>query len=606
MLVGRRAFKPPPPPTTEVGGGLPSLPNPRVASSRARWLRALGRLRSLPGVDLALLAEVESWVRVGVKTAFPRGPPKVRRRKNTSAFIKNRAVCLERMAVYEDMRALRKLAGVPPPGAHVQPLHAVVKEGKKARVCVDLSFNFNDYVEDFPFKMASVQDGVDLALQARSQTGRPAWFAKLDVSSCFLSFPIHEDDRHFFYCEAAGDFFQFVSLVFGRKDAPRVVSMLLDVVSAEMTDAGVAHVRYLDDFLIVATTATRAWACTHLAASMLVEFGLALSLPKVEGPLQRLEFLGIVVDSTLQTLEISEGRQEELLGLLRAASTRRRSSARRLQSLLGKLSFASVVLPGARPFLRRVIDMVSLAVKVRGQVQLTAAFRAEVRYWRDHIARWNGRCGWRAPSAVPVVFASDASTSGFAFGLESCPPGLERTLPPRFEVGAVRAGVWSAANGDAGRQASSSAIQWGEFFCPLAAVVEYGALLEGQHLVFVVDNNSDVAVINRQRTREPRVALLLRALCDASLEHNFTYAAVHRAGVENVLMDWASRPEYHRFAAAAPKLTWPRGVDGGGLGGAYPPLRVPVSLTYINSRCLRFGSKGNSATFAPSSSGWLT
>ena len=570
---------------------------PRVEEARAVWLSRLAKLRALPDVDHALLDEVEGWTRTGVKSVFPRGPPAVRRRKNTSAFNRHQGVCMERLSVYRDMGALRELAGPLPPGAHVQPLHAVVKEGKKARVCVDLSFNFNDHIPDRTFRMSSVQEGVDMALLVRSQVGRNAWFVKLDVSSCFLSFPIHEDDRKFFYCEAGGDFYQFVSLVFGRKDAPRVVTMLLDVVSSAMTDEGVAHVRYLDDFLLVATTEGRAWACAHVAAGLLVDFGLALSLPKVEGPLQRIEFLGIILDSCKQTLEISGSRQEELLGLLRSASTRRRSSLRRLESLLGKLSFAATVLPGARPFTRRIIDMVKAAKRTKGKVVLTADFRSDVRYWRDHVARWNGRASWRAPSTEPVVFASDASTSGFAYGLESCPAELERALPPRFKVGAVRAGVWSAERGDAARQSSSSEIQWGEFFCPLAAAVEYGALLGGQHLVFVVDNDSDVAVINRMRSREPRVAGLLRALCDVALKHNFTFAAVHRAGADNVLMDWASRPEFHRFAAVTPPLGWPEGA-GGALGVKFPPLRRPTSLTYVSSRCLRFGRGGNSASWA--------
>ena len=104
---------------------------------------------------------------------------------------------------------------------------------------------------------------------------------------------------------------------------------------------------------------------------------------------------------------------------------------------------------------------------------------------------------------------------------------LARTLSPHFKPGAVRMGVWSSENGDALRQSTCTAIQWGEFFCPLAAAVEYGSRLVNQHVVFVIDNNSDVAVINRQRTREPRVAELLRALCDASVAHNFTFAAVH-------------------------------------------------------------------------------
>jgi hypothetical protein len=530
--------------------------------------------------------------------------------------MKNEEVCLERLQVYKEMGALQALSGPPPPGGHIQPLHAVVKAGKKARVCVDLSQNFNDFLPDVPFRMSSVQDGVDLAMRARGQSGAPAWFVKLDISACFLSFPVHADDLRYFYCEAGGDFFQFVSLVFGRKDAPRVVSVLLDVVSAALWEAGVSHVRYLDDFLIVATTSHRAWACAHAASSLFVLFGLSLSLEKVEGPSQTIEFLGIVLDSIGEVLAISEARKHELVGLLEAFSKRQAASVKRLQSLQGKLAFAATVLPGARPFLRRIIDMSREGHN--GKRKLSVGFRSEVRYWLSHVLGWNGRASWRAPAAEPWVFASDASTSGFAYTLERCPQAVVEGLDKGFEPGTVRAGVWSAANGDAARQSTSAEIQWGEFFAPLAAVVEYGGRLENQHLLFVIDNNSDVAVINRMRSREPRVAALLRALVDASVKYNFTFAAVHRAGEANVLMDWASRPDLHRFSSSAP--VW-GGVCGlgalGGVGGEgreegdvecqpgpHPPLLIPTSIIYTNSRCLRFEQAGNSASWARSCAGW--
>ena len=372
------------------------------------------------------------------------------------------------------MGALRLLSEPPPPGGHVQPLHAVVKAAKKARVCVDLSQNFNDFLPDVPFRMATVQDAVDMATRARARSGAGAWFVKLDVSSCFLSFPIHADDLQFFYCQAGGDYYQFLAMVFGRKDAPRVVSVLLDVVSAAMADAGLAHVRYLDDFLLVATSARRAWACAHAAATLLVEFGLALALEKVEGPAQTIEFLGVVLDSVAEVLSISETRKQELLGLLQAFSKRRAASVKRLQSLQGKLCFAATVLPGARPFLRRIIDMSSGGAK--GPRALSAAFRSEVRYWAAHVLSWNGRASWRASRAEPWVFASDASTSGFAYTLERCPTGALSSLAEGFEPGAVRAGLWSLENGDACRQSTSAEIQWGEFFAPLAAVMEYMGL----------------------------------------------------------------------------------------------------------------------------------
>jgi hypothetical protein len=598
---GRRSF---PKPTSELGGGLPALATPSVWASRSHWLKTIDKLAAAEGADRPLLSTVRAWVKDGVRSTFARGPPPQEKHANTYTFRKNEVDCLERMAVYKDMGAMRKLAGLPPEGAHVQPLHAVVKQGKSTRVCFDLARNFNDFLVDNPFGMSTLQDAVDLSMDA----GAGAWYVKLDISSCFLSFPIHPDDQKYFYCEAGGDFYQFLALVFGRKDAPRVATLLLDVVSAAIRDEGVPHVRYLDDFFIVATTEGRAWACAHVASGLLVSFGLALSLKKVEGPSQSLEFLGIIIDSLREVLEISRARQDELLGMLTAFSKRKASSLQRLQSLLGKLSFATTVLPGARPFLRRIIDtMAGMAGRPRGQVCLGAEFKAEVRYWRAHLGEWNGKAAWRAPASTPFVFASDASTSGFAYGLESGPAASVKILPQGMLPGVVRTGVWSAANGDAARQQHSAEIQWGEFFCTVAAAVEYGPALKDSHVVFVVDNESDVHVINRQRSREPRVAALLRGLCDTALQYNFSFKAVHRPGVDNVLMDWASRPDLHKFAArpAVPLVAPPvlLGV-GMGLARAYSPLLISTSLTHISSRCLRFDAKDSSVKWATTCGGW--
>jgi hypothetical protein len=574
-----------PPQTEEVGGGLPALEVPDVTAARAHWLTHIDKMSSAQGVNSALLARVRTMVAEGVRSDFKKGPPPEESHRNSQTFRSHEPECLERMRVYEDMRAMRKLAGLPPPGAHVQPLHAVIKPGKKARVCFDLARNFNDFLVDETFHMASVQDAVDLAMQA----GKGAWFTKLDITACFLSFPIHPADLHYFYCEAGGDFYQFLALVFGRKDAPRVVTLLLNVVSAAVVDAGAPHVRYLDDFFLAATSPQRAWACTFTAATILTDFGLALSLPKFEGPLQRIEFLGIVIDSVKETLEISEERRHELMGLLFAFAKRKDSSVVRLLSLLGKLAFAATVLPGAKPFTRRIIDVV--AGRKFGVRRLTADFKADCRYWRRHMSEWNGTCRWRAPTATPFVFASDASTSGFAYGLESCSAEQLRRLPPGMQPGDVRSGTWSCANGDAARQQSSAQIQWGEFFCPLAAAVEFGPLLRDSHVVFVVDNESDVHVINRLRSREPRVSALLRCLCDAARQHNFSFMAVHRAGVDNVLMDWASRPSLHKFVSmpASPLVAPALGTGGVGLClSPFPPLLTPSSITHISSLCLKF------------------
>jgi hypothetical protein len=125
-------------------------------------------------------------------------------------------------------------------------------------------------------------------------------------------------------------FLRWCSMPFGLKSAPRMATLLLDIVSSAMVDAGVRHVRYLDDFLIVATSADQAWQCAHVAAELLRMFGLAWSPEKVEGPAQRLEFLGAALDSEMETLSISGERRQELLSLLTDFGQRRSSSLVRL------------------------------------------------------------------------------------------------------------------------------------------------------------------------------------------------------------------------------------------------------------------------------------
>jgi hypothetical protein len=65
-----------------------------------------------------------------------------------------------------------------------------------------MSHNFNHYTEDCPFRYSSVQSGVDLAPQYPTA----AYFVKLDINSCLLSFPLHPDGHKLFVVQACGNF----------------------------------------------------------------------------------------------------------------------------------------------------------------------------------------------------------------------------------------------------------------------------------------------------------------------------------------------------------------------------------------------------------------
>ena len=90
-------------------------------------------------------------------------------------------------------------------------------------------------------------------------------------------------------------------------------------------------------------------------------------------------------------------------------------------------------------------------------------------------------------------------------------------------------------------------------------VQRMGKALKGAHIVFVLDNSGDTAILNRRKTKNERIANLLRFICRQSLELGFTFTAVHRPGAVNCLPDVLSREEEHEFKLSVADIS--RAVD---------------------------------------------
>jgi len=252
----------------------------------------------------------------------------------------------------------------------------------------------------------------------------------------------------------------------------------------------------------------------------------------------------------------------ELMLLLSSfrADKKRSASAHELMSLVGKLSFAAACLPGARPFMRRMLDLVPHGRSRRKRVDLSSSFHADLLYWSTRLPKWNGRCTWIAPT--PIVLVTDASLEGFGFHVRSLPPGFDiNSLPVSLRPGSGVLGQWSKQH--VPFVSSHRHIQWAEMFAALAAVLVYAPFVANSSVLLLMDNSSDVGAINRQSSRSKSVCLLVRALFDLSYRYHFAIRAQHIAGTSNVLADFLSRPSLHRHQ---PLVEWPlvtHSVDSG-------------------------------------------
>ena len=315
----------------------------RGAEQQRHWLAVLARMREQPGANLSALADIESHITRGVSLPLISDPSSVAY-DNTPTVQHHADDVRKRLLEYMQFGAVVRLpahADAVDTNLRIQPLHVIIKTGKKPRLVIDLSRNLNEHLEYEYFTYSSVDDAVEA-----SQPG--CWYGKLDLSNCFLSFPLHPDVRRYFCFRFEGELYQFTHMPFGLSTAPRVCTQLLSVVNFALAEHGIRDIRYLDDFFLIAASEADMARHLQLAQSVIRQFGLVVNPDKTEGPAQSLSFLGVQLDSVAQTVSCTPERVSELTSLLRSLLRQRVITRGHAASLIGKLSFAAQVLSGAR------------------------------------------------------------------------------------------------------------------------------------------------------------------------------------------------------------------------------------------------------------------
>ena len=159
-------------------------------------------------------------------------------------------------------------------------------------------------------------------------------------------------------------------------------------------------------------------------------------------------------------------------------------------------------------------------------VRTDPGFRADLKYWRNHLDSWNGSARWRFSSASPIVIASGASLQGFGLHVVSVPTDIDSSSwSARLQLGAGISGAWSSVHSSLCRDHRS--ITACELFAMFAAAWSFRDQLKDRSVLFQVDNESDVSIINRQSTRSQLLACILRALFDLANKFNFSLRAAH-------------------------------------------------------------------------------
>lgn len=390
-------------------------------------------------------------------------------------------------------------------------------------------YSVNDGIskEDCSFHYTSV----DAAVSRIVQLGAGSLLAKMDIQHAYRNIPVAPGDRQFLGLSWQGQIYIDKVLPFGLRSAPVIFSAVADALLWMMRQRGVSWaIHYVDDFLTIGSPKSSEcqtnMALMHETCTLA---GLPLEPSKTLGPLSTITFLGIELDSTAMEIRLP---QEKLIKTVETITHWRglKACKKRDLSLIGTLAHASKVIKSSRIFLRRLIDIASIARSPSHFIRLNAEAKSDIEWWFQFIRRWNGKSMLPLPMA-PSSLVTDAS------GSWGCGAYWEQEW---FQL------QWSG-------MLANAHISVKELTPVVLSVALWGKAWKGRRILVLSDNSSTVASINKLTSRVRESGHLLRCLAFLTAHHQCELIARHMPGKHNTLADALSRDNAELFRHLHPQ-----------------------------------------------------
>ena len=225
-----------------------------------------------------------------------------------------------------------------------------------------------------------------------------------------------------------------------------------------------------------------------------------------------------MVDAENKELKVLPERLAELKNELNLWSKCKTCTLKQLQSLIGKLQFICVVVRPGRLFLSRLLD------KLRGvdnnvKLELDIEFHKDISWWKKFLPMYNGvGIMWMLQVKQPDEIAtSDACLTGM--GAVCSKQYLKLQFPDD----------WKGKN-----------IAILELLAVIVMVKQWTGQFAGKSVLFNVDNEAIVKVLNSGRAREPTLLKLMWELVFV-VAGKFEFRAVHIGTKLNKIPDLLSR-----------------------------------------------------------------
>jgi len=525
---------PPPSPLTSL---TPTHDIHRITGMRlAPWLAQLHLAPSFAKQCPTTTAHILQGIEHGVDIHYI-GTRKINRRSRNalSATKDERTRRLVGEQILKDVAEGKKAGPFlhPPfPFFSVSPIGAVPK-GDGVRVIHNLSHpwggnSINNNI--LPQKLLLCRFD-DACAHIRS-VGQGCFFVKFDVEAAFKQVPVRIEDRPLLGLKWDGKYYYELTLPFGMRSSGNRWEMYASALEWFFRHhLGIKLViHYVDDFLFVVADFDEAVRQRDAVLALCIHLCIPMAAHKTLGPVTCGGFLGIELDTVALTARLPAKRLADLQQLLSTWDhTRRLVSVPDLQSLIGKLHFACKVVRPGRTYLRRLINMQTEMERAQqrgvwGPRRLSSEALADIRWWRQFIAQWNGHSiiyenewtRWDDPS---LLLYTDACLVGYG----------ARHGNRWFK------GRWTPEQLASAMRKKKTSMPFLELHALVHAATVWGHLWAGKKITFMCDCQPAYYAIYRMSSKDSSMAALLRLLSTTAATHCFDFRCVHLSGRTNTL-----------------------------------------------------------------------
>ena len=277
------------------------------------------------------------------------------------------------------------------------------------RPAIDLS-HLNGFVRLTPFKMETV---ASVLLSVREGD----FLTSIDVKDAYFQIPVHQSSRKLLRFLSEGTVYQFKALCFGLSTAPQVFTSVFAAVSAWAHSHGIRLLRYLDNWLVLASSEAEAKQNARDFLSLCHSLGIVINEGKSDlVPSQTANYLGMTIDTGAVRIFPSLARVKKFLSVAETFCALTAAPAQLWQVILCHLASLERLVPRGRLRMRSLqwhlkihwspeSDSPSLPVPLSREV------REDLSWWmvRDHLLMG---VLFRTP-APGLQLHSDASRSGW-------------------------------------------------------------------------------------------------------------------------------------------------------------------------------------------------